>query len=346
MNKQYDVTIGIPVYQAEASLRATMESALAQTFERIEYLLLDDCGTDHSIDILKELQATHPRGGDIRIVSQPHNMGVSQARNRIIDEARGQFLYFMDSDDIIEPFTISLLMEHQRRTDADVVFGSYEKIELYNDNAVTEGMVYPKTDLPGEDQLAAFAYRKYGGIQALANNYLIRLQMLRDAGLHFINTNFWEDMAFTFEMVTYARRAVLLPDITYHYLCRLGSLSNYQERTSIGKDEILRNVATVDYMKRQSERLKGKPYLPNRYYIVLMTYFYIICNILKNKEKITPSFSNGEMAAWLRHPATLGEILRYREGRGKNLFFYLLGLLPSGVAIGIVKLLGRSRGLI
>lgn len=56
----YEVTIGIPVYNVERYIRLTMDSALAQTFPDIEFLILDDCGTDSSIDIVRDYQLNHP----------------------------------------------------------------------------------------------------------------------------------------------------------------------------------------------------------------------------------------------------------------------------------------------
>ena len=58
--KTYEVTIGIPVYNVEKYIRQTMDSALSQTFESIEFLICDDCGTDTSISIVEEYQKTHP----------------------------------------------------------------------------------------------------------------------------------------------------------------------------------------------------------------------------------------------------------------------------------------------
>lgn len=127
-----------------------MDSALAQTFESIEFLIVDDCGTDSSISIVKELQETHPRGKDIHILYQKENKGVSAARNRIIDEAQGRYLYFMDADDLIESETLSILMSHQRRTGADIVYGSYDKIETYHDHRILETIQYPYLELNGK----------------------------------------------------------------------------------------------------------------------------------------------------------------------------------------------------
>ena len=125
---EYEVTIGIPVYNVERYIRPTMDSALAQTFPAIEFLICDDCGTDGSIDIVHEYQQTHPRGKDIHIVRQPQNMGIGEARNRMMAEARGKFFYSLDADDMIRKDTISLLYEAARKYDAQIVYGSREHL--------------------------------------------------------------------------------------------------------------------------------------------------------------------------------------------------------------------------
>ena len=99
---EYDVTIGIPVYKAEKYLSRSLESALAQSYPSIEFLIVDDGSTDGSLAILEGFQKKHPRGGAIRLISHDHNLGVSAARNRIIEEASGTYLYFMDA-----PMTIT-----------------------------------------------------------------------------------------------------------------------------------------------------------------------------------------------------------------------------------------------
>ena len=86
---EYDVTIGIPVYQAEKYLSRSLESALAQSYPSIEFLLVDDGSTDGSLSIAQDYQKNHPRGGAIRLIFHDHNLGVSAARNRIIEEASG-----------------------------------------------------------------------------------------------------------------------------------------------------------------------------------------------------------------------------------------------------------------
>lgn len=345
MEQKYEVTIGIPVYNVERYIRLTMDSALAQTFQSIEFLICDDCGTDSSMDIICEYQQTHPRGNDIHILHQPRNMGVSAARNRIIDVAGGNFLYFMDADDSIEPNTISLLMDHQQSIDADIVFGSYDKIETYNNNRLSDTIQYPFLHLTEEDALGMFAFRKYGGIQSSACNYLVSVNLLRKENLKFIDSHYWEDMAFTFDVVTRCKNAVLLPDITYHYLCRYDSLSNYQKRDTICKAEIQHNIDTIDYMKEHCKSLSNKPYYSGCCYQVVMTDFYILCHIEKNYKILDKRFSPLEIKAVLRHPAKLGEILSFKQKRFENFLLFFLSKLPGFMIRWCIKLWVKLKSM-
>ena len=340
---KYEVTIGIPVYKSAPYIRRALMSALEQTYPSIEFLLVDDCGDDGSIDIIREIADAHPRRKDIRVIKNGKNMGVAASRNAIIEEAKGAYLYFMDSDDAIADKTIELLMGGICQYDAEIAFGSYERIELSGERHVWQ---YPSLQLFGEDQLACFAYRKYGGIQASACNYLVKTSILRDHDFRFIDTDYWEDMAFTFNLVTYISKAVLLPDITYSYCCHENSLSNYQERTVIFKDEIMRNVKAVDYLKHTSSLYINKVYYPDRCYIISMTNFYIVSNILKRGKKIHPRFTAREIKAIMTPTASFSQICHFRNGLLKNLAMYFMSKLPAQLCAGAILCLAKAKKLI
>lgn len=340
---KYDVTIGIPVFRAESYIRKTMESVLSQSYPSIEFLIVDDHGGDQSVDIIKELRESHPRGKDIRILSHSRNLGVSASRNQIIDEARGDYLYFIDADDLMSEDAIELLVHNIHQYNAEIVFGSYERIGLSGKREVYQ---YPFVQLLGEDQLAVFAYRKYAGIQASACNFLVKISLLRKNSLRFINSDYWEDFAYTFDLVTYISRAVLLPDVTYSYICRENSLSHYQEREQITKNEIFRNVYTINHLKNTSLRIIHKAYFPNRCFIIVMTDFYIACNILKRRKYIKPSILNGEIKAMMVHPATFNQICSFQQSRFKNLVLYLLSKLPSSMCVAAIWMIGKTKKML
>jgi glycosyltransferase involved in cell wall biosynthesis len=342
MKEQYEVTIGIPVYQSVDYIRDTMNSALNQSFSDIEFLIVDDCGHDGTMDVISHLQTNLPRGKDIRILVNEKNEGVSYSRNRIIDEARGRFLYFMDSDDTIEPNTIQLLYDAIIQHHVQVAYGSYE---------ITDGIgnspneIYQKDALVlrGEDELAMYAFKNNHIFHVSACNHLINLEFLRQSNVRFIDASYWEDMVYTTELVTKIESAVLLPDITYHYLRRQDSLSHYQDRISYEKSEILKNASILKRLKNKCIALRGKSYLPYHCYNLEMNSFYMVCHIIQKNDRIVPNFTYGEMRMILQHPMTLKDILLFQERIVPNLLFRLIGHLPFFLFIPFIRLIGKLK---
>lgn len=338
----YDVTIAIPVYNAEKYLRDTMMSALAQDYPSIEFLILDDCGNDNSISIIHQLQHEHQRGEHIRIVSQPQNMGVGAARNRIIDEARGEFLYFLDADDLIIPTTISLLVSAARAHDAQWVKASYEQVKVYDNEPQRKTNVFQEKSFTNNVSFATYVIRNLSHLNTTIWNILIKVHLLRQHQLRFVETNFWEDMAFTFELITYVDRAVFLPAITYSYYCRENTLSNFQKRNNISKSEIMRNVATIDTVKHRCLRLLRKPYFPDWLNAVLTTDFYIVCNVIKKRQFIYPYITDSELRSFMHSPLSFFQAIRY--GGIRQIFFGLISMSPPSLSIYIIKIIGKAKG--
>lgn len=337
-----EVTIGIPVFQANDYIRETMLSALAQSYADVEFLIVDDCGADGSMTVVEELQETHPRGGSIRILRHPENKGVGASRKQIIREARGKYLYFMDSDDMIESDTIERLMAAMRQHEADVVYASYEKIDTIN-HTPTEQFQYPTLSFTSNVEFASYVFSHYGKFQVSVCNCLLSLDFLRCHHLTFVDAMFWEDMAFTYDMAMKVQKAALLPDITYHYICRPNSLSHYQDRDILCREEILKNVSTMDYLKRKCGNMGLRPYLPDLCYNLQMNSFYIVCHVLKHRRRITPPISDEELRTFMRHPLLLHDVLRFRHRRIVSLILWLLPLCPLPVFKVLVRMMGRIK---
>ncbi len=334
----YEVTIGIPVYNVEKYIRLTMDSALAQTFRDIEFLVLDDCGTDASIDIVREYQQTHPRGKDIRIIRQPYNMGIGKGSNRIVSEAKGTYLYFLDGDDSIPANAIELLYFSVAHYNADIVCGSYCRIEEFGDCINKHYWQFPSMCFLHEDEFACYAYQKYDLFPANVWNLLIKVDIFRNNNIVFPDANYWEDFAVTMDLPTYIERAVLIPDITYYYYCRYGSLSNFQHRSVISKKEIQKTIEMMGNIKRNCDRIKKKSYFPGRMYKVMMSHFYIVCTIISKRRIISPSFTNREIRDIMHSPLTFKETLSLKGWRLKTLFLYFLGVLPPFMSVGLINM--------
>lgn len=340
----YEVTIGIPVYNIEQFIRQTLNSALAQTFPSIEFLVCDDCGTDGSIAIVRELQQTHPRGSDIRIVTQPHNMGIGAGRNRMMAEAQGRYFYSLDGDDIIEPQTIELLYTTAQKHEAEIVYGSYDRVYEHDGKIVrTEQCPYPQRVFTEPDEYALYAYNV--GIQGMNWNYLINLDAVRRNHLQVtpVGHGYGEDFTYTIDLPTYITRAVLLPDITYHYYNR--TFTGRQKRKKVlSHEQLLLTIAAVDRKKNRKE-LKGRPYYGKRISLLMMLDCSFACEMLVRRQEFDTPFSDKEIRAIMKHPMTLGEILSTQSGRWHNLFYFFIGQLPTPISIMLLRGMSKRYGV-
>lgn len=112
------ISVVIPVYNVEKYLTECVDSVLAQSYTDWEIILVDDGATDSSGAICDKYVANDPR---IRVIHQK-NGGLSAARNTGLKAARREYVYFLDSDDYIEPHALEQLMDTARREHADAVF--------------------------------------------------------------------------------------------------------------------------------------------------------------------------------------------------------------------------------
>ena len=91
------VSVIMPIYNAEKYLADTLNSIFAQDYKNVEIVLVDDCSKDNSARIISEQLQEHP---EIVYYLQEKNMGAGAARNKALELARGQYVAFLDSDDI------------------------------------------------------------------------------------------------------------------------------------------------------------------------------------------------------------------------------------------------------
>lgn len=335
----YEVTIGIPVYNVEKYIRQTLESALAQTFPSIEFLICDDCGTDSSIAIIKEIQETHPRGKDIRILHQPRNMGIGPGRNRMLDEAKGRFFYSLDGDDTIAPNTIELLYNTANKNNAQIVYGSYERIFLKNGEVVrTEPILYPYQVFIEKDIFADYVY--HVGIQGMNWNYLIDINVIRRNNLRVtpVGHGYGEDFTFTIDLPTYIDRAVLLPDITYHYYIR--DVDKHKGKKVLSRDNMEKVIKAVSDMKKRNELL-GKRYYSKRISHLMMLDCSFACEMVGRRDRFDHPFSNREVRDIMWHPMSFWQIVSAKSGRFHNILYWTFGVVPPCVCVWLLKFMIR-----
>lgn len=351
MDYKYQITIGMPVWGVERYIKRCLLSILNQNFDNMEVLVIDDCGTDHSIDIAKELATTHPKGDKIRIIRQPQNMGCWAARNRVLDEAQGKYIFLIDSDDYLFENAIPKLYQKAEETQVEVTYGSVLPVDEdghpIKDSGV-DGINLPDMILRGEDKLACFANdnTKKLRLNNFIWNIMLRSDFIKKHQLRFHKTKFWDDVLFNADMQPLVTSAAFISDLTYHYVIRDNSLSNYQKRNVIQVEEVRQHINNQEYLKAQCLSLINKSYFEIRMTKMMQAMFYVITGALKNEKFLSEPIPYKEYKDAMQHPVSWKKILRFKKCRYINLMFWFLGILPSSISIAIIKLVGKFRRLI
>lgn len=120
------VSIVTPNYKCERFIAKTIESVLAQTYTNWEMIIVDDCSPDNSYNIACEYAAKDER---IKVLKNETNSGAAISRNRAIEVANGEFVAFLDSDDIWLPNKLKRQIAFMKENNCDFSFTEYEHID-------------------------------------------------------------------------------------------------------------------------------------------------------------------------------------------------------------------------
>jgi glycosyltransferase involved in cell wall biosynthesis len=340
------VSIGIPVYNVEPYIEKCLLSVLNQTYQNLEILIVDDLGTDKSMDVVAGLQQSHPFGNCIKIIRHPENRGLGEARNTVIENAEGKYLYFVDSDDYIEPEAIEALLREAEEYDTDAVLASSRKI-VYGTNEEMPTFTYKSREIIiGKDAFANYLcqdLRWHIGINAW--NILFKLDFLKKNNLRFAARKD-EDALFLSDFYSEVERAVLLPDVTYNYVLRPGSIMGNQVRDRIPVAEIRERFKTDAKMTERCARLKGRSFYDVHCARVVKHKFRAACVAIRHRQRFTEPLPDAEIRLELKHPASLSDIISFNRYRLFNLFFYLISIMPPYLSVKVTHLVGKIIGWI
>ncbi len=120
------VSICIPVYNAEKTIEETIKSVLSQTYKNWEMIIVDDVSTDDSLQIIEHYAQNDNR---IKVIRSKQNMGPAKARNRAIEEAKGKYIAFLDSDDIWFPEKLEKQIKFLTENSLVVTYSAYETMD-------------------------------------------------------------------------------------------------------------------------------------------------------------------------------------------------------------------------
>ena len=134
MNKSL-VTIITPSYNCSKFISDTVNSVLSQSYSNWEMIIVDDCSTDNSVEIIERITGDNPK---IKLIKLENNVGSAQSRNAALEVASGRFIAFLDSDDIWYTDKLEKQVEFMLKRKAPISFTSYE---LIDENGVSKNHI-------------------------------------------------------------------------------------------------------------------------------------------------------------------------------------------------------------
>ncbi len=232
------ITVIVPVYNEEEHLNFCINSLVNQSFKDMEIILINDGSEDKSGEICERYKAKEYRVN----VIHTNNQGPSAARNLGLDQAKGEFILFIDADDRISKDALEVLANCYKRSRADLTIGNStslncKKAGTYNKQDLID---YTRNYLKNPSKFTLFAY-SWGR--------LFKSEIIKSNNLRFNEKlRTFEDVAFNFDYLTHSNNAYVTNTLIYSH-----SVSNYRSATmSISKDinRVFGYMVALDHIER------------------------------------------------------------------------------------------------
>lgn len=265
------VSICVPIYNVENYIERCAVSLLRQTYGEIEYVFVNDCSPDKSVEVLRKVMEDYPEKKDyVKIINHEKNRGLAAARNTAVNHSEGDFILHVDSDDYLGIDAVGKLVNKQRETDADIVTGQAVQIEKDKSSVMQRPQFLYKDDFVKEMIVPSISHTIWGR--------LIRKSLYTDNGIEAKEgVNIGEDLQAMSKLAYFAQKVETIWDVVCYYDCTndLSYMNQFdmasirrlvQDTTSM---EIVRDffVGKSDKFQNQAEG-----YLRD-YYLKLLRYY-------------------------------------------------------------------------
>ena len=253
------VSVIVPVYKVEAYLEECVDSILAQTYGDYEIILVDDGSPDRCGAICDAYAQKDER---IRVIHK-ENGGLSSARNAGLDEASGDYICFVDSDDLVRPELLETVVPLMDEGYGMVVFNSedYPKSEAA-ELTIKEPRTYEFRTEEERYEFIATVYLRCS-LRWEAWNRVFSRRLIEEHGLRFVDNRriFSEDLCFSLYYLPFVERIRVIPDVLYDYRQREGSImgANYN------KNNLARMVRLAHTLERFYQGEAACAYLTERF---------------------------------------------------------------------------------
>ena len=253
------VSILVPIFNVSSFIERCAVSLFEQTFEDIEYIFVNDCTPDNSIEVLNNVIQRYPnRQAQIRIINHENNKGLAGARNTGIANANGDFILHIDSDDYVEPNMVELLYSKAIAENSDIVVCDFI-MEWDNTNRVVEQIW---------DKNPKIFINKILSVQAVPSvwNKLFKKKLYIENNISTIEgINLGEDLITTPKLLYYSKNVSKVEIPLYHYLQTNSNsyTKNYTEKNINNVEDVLKELTSFfknkeDFYLFEQSLLEGK----------------------------------------------------------------------------------------
>jgi glycosyltransferase involved in cell wall biosynthesis len=225
------VSIVITAYNVADTICRAVDSALSQTYSDIEVVVVEDCSTDNTLELLEQY------GSTIRLITQPYNQGAGVARRDGIKASLGDFVITLDADDWMDEDLVERLVARQQETGAEIVSGG---VTIERAEGAWEAHCYAPTIIENpKERIMSFLQEK---VQFM-NNKLIARRLLNE--VEYCSRRFIEDTPTIIPMLYLAEKFAYCSSVGYHYLDNPKSLTH---KADAFKWQLFSACATLDIM--------------------------------------------------------------------------------------------------
>ncbi|EME3557566.1 glycosyltransferase family 2 protein [Enterococcus lactis] len=228
-----ETSIIIPCYNVEDYIASVVNNLQEQTYQNFEVIFINDGSTDRTKDQIE----TRINNLTNYSIYTTKNRGAANARNLGIKKAVGEYIYFFDADDKIDPFLLEKVLRQIKTDGADMlIFGYYAKNT--KGRIVYQGSYRDKEFLNSNETFFSFINAHFYENNLLSPwNKLYRRQFLKEKGLYFPPVSSSEDALFNLELFNHVQKVSISDEILYEYTVgRKGSLQNDQSNKKFKED--------------------------------------------------------------------------------------------------------------
>ena len=205
------VSIIIPIYRVEPYIERCARSLFEQTLDSIEYLFVNDCTPDRSIEVLQQILSLYPnRQSQVRIINQPCNVGAAKAREAGIKAAQGEYIIHCDSDDWVDKEMYQAMYEKAVKNRLDCVLC---RAIYYTDGSSHKMIKYTFK----EDKAKFLAEVIYGKTSVSLCNRLVKREIYQLPNFIYPTNHMMEDRAYSIQISYYAQSHGYIDGPFYYY---------------------------------------------------------------------------------------------------------------------------------